>query len=191
MPFLWLFYAIVFLLLWAPAAWAAIACVNPTNGITDITNLQSTFTSGSITPNSGELALVAVGNRKSTAANAPALSGTNGWSVTWTQIASLNTGGSTLSKITLFRGVPSSGTAGTLSIDFSGVNQAQGIIIVILCSGVDQATNQGIVQSEIGSAASGTSHDVNLLAFGDAANGTALFGMSRGSPSAWIGRAHV
>lgn len=163
----------------------AVAGSNP--GKEDLTSAASSFTfpaSGSWTPVNGELVLVAVGNRKGAGtADTPTVTGTNGWNVTWTQVDTQLHGGNTLNRQTLFRGVASSGTAGTFTVDFAGVNQAQCGVVVVSFSGVDQATSQGIVQSAKNSGSLNGALAATLAAFGDAGNATYLCGNARGTPS--------
>lgn len=163
----------------------AITASNP--GKEDLTATQASFAfpaSGNWTPISGEAVYILVGNRKGTGtADTPTLTGTNGWNVTWTQVATITTGGSTLNRATLFRGVPSSSVAGKLTADFGGTNQAQCGIVVVSCAGVDQATNQGVVQSATDSAAVNGALAATLSGFGHADNATLLVGVARGTPS--------
>lgn len=98
-----------------------------------ITNLQAntsatdatTFANTSTTPVSGRLYLVSVVNTKATTPDAPTLSGTNGFNVTWTQIATVlfNTIASPTQRLTLFWGIASSNTAGVITSSYGGNTQ--------------------------------------------------------------------
>jgi hypothetical protein len=160
----------------------AIAGSNPTNGLFNTVSTASSYTTASITPTAGDLMLVAVNTRKGSTPEVPTLTGTNGLNVTWTLINSGLTSGSVLQRIALFRGIPSSNTAGMFTADYGGVNQSQCNILVVSFSGVDTATNQGVVQDANNTASSGTC-TVTLAAFGDAANATYINAGARGGPT--------
>ena len=146
-----------------------------------------TYTTASVTPLSGQLVLAAVHSAMSVGTDTiPTLSGTNGWNVTWTQVATVDyrTSGNER-RVTLFRGVPSSGTAGTLTTAFSAT-QVGRTLSVISWANVDQTTNQGVVQSATACAGgdctggtTATSLSVTLAAFGNANNATyGVFGVT-------------
>jgi hypothetical protein len=147
------------------------------------TSAALTYTTGSGTPVSGQVCYVFVSNRKTTAAEViTSLTGTGGFNTTWTQIHEDQTGGSNLSRGALFRGVCSSGTAGTLTATFAA-NQAQCSILMYTASGVDQATSEGVVQAVENSGSTGGALSVSLSAFGNVNNATFLFGVARGTPT--------
>lgn len=141
----------------------------------------SSYDSASVAPISGELALVAVHSTRTNSTDIiPTLSGTNGWSVTWTQVATKDYNSALDERrVTLFRGVPSSAVAGVLTVDFGGANQSGCAMSVASFNHVDQTTNQGIVQSASACAGgdctggtAATSVSVTLGAFGNANNAT-------------------
>jgi hypothetical protein len=104
-----------------PGTWGG-ASLNPSSTINSTADL-STYTSASITPSSGTTYVLGVTSEvASGTANAPTVSGTNGWNVTWTQISTVTYNGG-LNRITLFSGVASSSVAGTLSFAFGGQTQ--------------------------------------------------------------------
>lgn len=161
----------------------AIAATSP--GTFDSTTTASSYTSGSLTPIAGQPTLILVTWRKATAADAiSTFTGTNGWNVTWTQIVGGLVGGSTLSRGMLYRGTPSSGVAGTLTATF-GASQLQCSMLPLSFSGVDAASNEGVVQSAINQGTTGGALSATLSAFGHASNATVLFGFARGTPTAF------
>ena len=87
-------------------------------------NNQSSYTTSSSTPGSGKLCIVSVTQAVSGTPTTPTLSGTGGYNVTWTQVRTTNydTSG-TQRRLTVFRGVTASATAGTITVDFGGQTQ--------------------------------------------------------------------
>lgn len=121
----------------------------------------ASLVTGSVTPVSSELMLVWVGNTLGAAVSTPTLTGTNGLSVTWTQVATIVDAPS-LQRLTLFRGVPSSSVAGAFTIAFGGVVQLFVVWEAESYPSVAQATNQGIVQSITGTAAAAIQKGLTL-----------------------------
>lgn len=145
------------------------------------TNLETTVavasatsrSTGSLIPVSGDVVLAFINVRNSNGVTVvPTATGTNGFSVTWTQVAGV-TYDAAPHRIDVFRGVPSSTTAGVITFDYGAESEQQWAWSVIQVSGVDQATNQGVVQSATGTATD-TTPTVTLAAFGNGSNAAAL-----------------
>ena len=124
----------------------------------------TTLAGNSVTPVSGDLYIVAVAHAHASVGT-PTLTGTNGFSVTWTQVATRADAGSA-QRITVFRGVASSGTAGVLTADFGGVSQDTSRMTTLRCPSINQASAQGVVQSVSATLASSTAPTVTFAAFG-------------------------
>lgn len=139
--------------------------------------VTASLVTGSITPVSGQVMLLWVLSTFATAPNTPTVTGTNGLSVTWTAVANVLNSGNT-QKLTLFRGVPSSGTAGTLTIAFAGQAQLTVSWLATMYTNVNQTTNQGAVQSVTGTANSATSKSLVLAAPANNANAVVYGGGS-------------
>lgn len=150
----------------------------------DSTSAALTYTTSSYIPVFGETVLILVTNRKGTAADIPTLTGTGGWNTTWTEIKTRAAGGSALTRATLFRGIPVSGTGGTLTATFSA-NQAQCSIAGVSFSGIDQTTDQGVVQSNTGAGGTGGNLAVTLADFSGSSNPVVLGGVARGTPTSF------
>ncbi|GIV00853.1 MAG: hypothetical protein KatS3mg014_2537 [Actinomycetota bacterium] len=135
---------------------------NPTDG--------TSFVTGDITVTGGKLVLVAVALAapSGTAADIPTLSGLG---TTWTQVATRSHGSANFMRLTLFRGVPPSGTTGALTISTTNTHTWFGILVTEF-SGVDLTTNQGVVQSASAYTNLATSLTVTLAAFSNANNAT-------------------
>jgi hypothetical protein len=130
---------------------------------TQTTAAQSSYTFSPSAPIAGRLVCVLISTRKgSGTAGTPTLSGTNGFNATWTSVGNLTTTGSNLCRCTLFRGIAASGTAGNLTADYGGVNQAQCCISVVqFTDALTSIGSEGVVQSNTGTAAN-TSATVTL-----------------------------
>jgi hypothetical protein len=108
--------------------------------IAKIINVSSvdatTFSNTSITPTSGRLYIVCVVNSKGTTPDTPTLSGTNGFNVTWTQIATItfNTIASPNARLTAFWGIASSSSAGVITSAYAGNTQTG------FCQTIDEFT---------------------------------------------------
>lgn len=136
----------------------------------------TTLASASITPVNGTLYLVAVANVHASVGT-PTLSGTNGFSVTWTQVTTRADAGS-VERLTVFRGVASSGTAGVITADFGGVSQTIALMVTMKCNTVDQASSQGVVQSVSATQAASAAPTVTFSAFATVYNIALMFSMT-------------
>lgn len=177
--------ALTFLgIFWVGQAWGAVSCSSPTNGTSGSTSNATSYTTGSISVTSGDLLLASVVARHATSPGTPTASNT-GTAITWTQIAvqAFNTSSSPNTKITLFRGISSVSQSITITFDFAGVTHTSGTWSVLACSGVDTATNQGIVQSatDYNDSNSSTFMIDTLGAFSSTDNATAGFFGTAGS----------
>jgi hypothetical protein len=151
----------------------------------------TTLASNSITPVSGVLYLVAVANYHASVGT-PTLTGTNGLNVTWTQVTTEPNAGSA-QRLTVFRGVASSGSAGVLTADFAGVSQTLSIMMVVKTTAIDQTTNQGVVQAVVSTSAATASPAVTFAAYGAPYNVGCLFacnnqnGQATSATAGWYG----
>lgn len=130
----------------------------------------SSYATASITPTGNLLLLAAVFASKTGGSGIPTLSG-NG--VTWVQVATLLQ--DTARRVTLFRGMVSSPSAGAVTIDFGGVNQLRCGWSIAEFAGINTGGTNGsaaVVQSATNTATATTSLTVTLAAFGDAGNAT-------------------
>lgn len=134
-------------------------------------NLTS-YPTASISPSGNKLILAVVGSSVSSGTpNTPTLTG-NG--LTWVEVASIAT---TVTRITVFRAMGASPSAGAVTIDFAAQTQSRCFWSISEFDGVDTGGANGenaVVQSATGNATSGTSLVVTLAAFGSATN--AAFG---------------
>lgn len=161
------------------SVFGAITQASLTSGSDNVDN--SSFATASITPTANRLILAAIYNSKSTAPAAPTLSG-NG--LTWVSIATIifNEGQAVERRISLFRAMGASPSAGAMTIDFAGVNQTSCGWSIFELDGIDTSGTNGsgaIVQSVTNElTVSGTSLTVTLAAFGSTDNGAvAVFGV--------------
>lgn len=139
------------------------------------TNASSMSTS-SISPSSNALILVAVATRNNlnVTANEPTVSG-NGLTYEVIQTAIHDDIGSTRRRVTLFRALGASPTAGAVSVDLGGQTQTDIVVIVDQVTGVDTGGTNGsgaIVQSDKNTSSSATSLTVTLGSFSSANNYT-------------------
>lgn len=119
------------------AAASGMVVSEPTPAISSSTDTSS-YATASFTPTANRLVLVMVINTKATAADTCTLSG-NG--MTWVELT--NTAyAATLSRITLFRGMSASPSAGALTATF-GATQTSAIIRVIEVSNTDTTGSNG------------------------------------------------
>jgi len=115
----------------------------------------NTAASNSVAPVSGQVCYIWVFNVQSAPppaplADVPTLSGTGGFNVTWTQVATSvvsSADDSRRLRLTLFRGIPSSATAGVVTAAFGGNNQKVAYLGVDTYTFVNSASNQGVVQN--------------------------------------------
>lgn len=121
------------------------------------------LTSSTLAPVTGLAYLCFVSNTKAASVSTPTLSGTGGFSVTWTQVQTEPNAGAT-QRLTCFRGVASSTSAGAVTADFAGVDQTGISLLIIKCLEINTATNQGVQQSVVSTATS-ASPSVTFAAF--------------------------
>lgn len=163
--------AIVFVVLWAGAAQAALGINNLAGDGTGAN--QTSYTTAAISPTANALVLVSVQN--TTVSGTPNTPTVTGCSMTWTQVITDRLG-STVLRMTMFRGLSASpGSGCALTIDFAGQEQTDITWVVNEWTGVDTGGTNGsaaVVQSNSDdeAAAAVTSADVSLAAFGDATN---------------------
>ena len=138
----------------------------------------NSFTTASITPTAGRLILAAVENRANTAVdpNTPTLTG-NG--LTWVQVATVFV--TNTQRITVFRAMGGSPSAGAITIDLAGQDQFYCEWSISEFAGVDTGGTNG--SGAIGQTASNTDTGTNAgitvtLGF-DAASTSATFGAVR------------
>jgi hypothetical protein len=150
----------------APASPWRVACAQLTSG-NDSTD-SATYATASVVLKAGWLYLMAVENSAASAAVVSSITGS------WTSRASTQFNG-TANRISLWTTVPTVDATGALTITFGGA-QTGCTWSLLECSGVDTATDHGIVQSAV--ATGNTANpSVGLAAFGTAANATfAAFG---------------
>ena len=157
----------------ADASNAWIECIDYDSG--GSTSNASSYTTTSGTPTANDLILAWVVNSKATTPDTPTMSG-NG--LTWVQIdtQAFFTAATPLRRITLFRAMGASPTAGSATIDYAGVNQTGTAWSIIQCSNVDTSGTNGsgaVVQSAKDKVDSDTVLTVTLAAFGSTRNATA------------------
>ena len=149
--------------------------------MTSSTSNLSSFASASFTPTANALVLVTVANTKASAADTPTLTG-NG--LTYVQVASTTWDASTAKRITLFRAMGSSPSAGAVTADFAGAGQTGCHICAVQFTGVDTSGTNGsgaIVQS--GTNSGGTaSVTVTLSALTGSANAVYMASANRTVP---------
>jgi hypothetical protein len=159
----------------------AILATNLTSGSL---GTAASVNTASITPQSDTLILVSVSsvNSVSTTPNIPTVTGCG---MTWTQVNTINQ--NTVNqriRITLFRGVSASPSTGVLTIDYAGQAQLATDASVNKFVNTDiTGTNaaNAIVQTQTGSITTGTTLNVTLGAFANAANATFGCGMDNGA----------
>ena len=146
------------------------------------TGSGTTLAGNSIIPVSGDLYIAIVCNTHASVGT-PTLTGTNGFSVTWTNIVSKADAGSA-QRITAFRGVASSGVAGVLTADFGGVSQTAASIILLHCQTIDKTTNQGVIQSQSSTGTVSSAPTVTMSAYAAIFN-LALFISLSSATTSW------
>jgi len=146
------------------------AAITATHLITAVGAGASSFNTASVTPSANKLVLVTVGSRLSGGSpNEPTLSG-NG--LTYVSVATQTR---IENRVTVFRAMGASPSAGAITISFGGQTQSQAGWSVSEYTNMDTGGTNGsgaVVQS--GGASSGTSatYTVTLAAFGDVNNAT-------------------
>lgn len=130
----------------------------------------SSYATASVTPTANSLVLVAVYSRQAVSTTTPTLTG-NG--MTWVSVNSTLIGTGTNRRITVFRSLHASPSAGAITIDFAANTQTQCIWSVVEFADVDTSGTNGsgaIVQSGVAATDNATSLTVTLSAFSDANN---------------------
>lgn len=152
----------------------AITAANLTDGID--TSAGTSATTASITPTGNRLLLAIVASHRSDSVDpaAPSLSG-NG--LTWVQIGTAlwDSTSSSRRRVTLFRAMGASPSAGAVTIDFAGQTQANIAWAIDEFDGVDTSGTNGsgaIVQTADSTAGINASIEITLGAFSDAGNAT-------------------
>lgn len=149
----------------------------PLTSLPDNSDLSS-YSTASITPGANKLILAAVMNTYTSTATLPTLTG-NG--LTWVQVATVLMGAGSRGRVTLFRAMGASPSAGAVTADYGGVVQTSCLIQVIEIDGIDTSGTHGsgaIVQSPTNNGSGVTSLTVTLAAFASANNGAfAAFGL--------------
>ena len=169
----------------------AVSIANKTSGLDE--DGGSSSTTASTTPASNKLQLLLVASRTGITAN-PNQPTATGNSLTWVAIASViyDSTSSSRRRVTLFRALGASPTAGAITIDFNGQNQTDVVWILDEATGMDTSGTNGsgaIVQSatNVDEGGSATALTVTLAAFGSVDNGTyGGFGWD-GDPTATAG----
>lgn len=129
---------------------------------------QTSYDTASISPTANRLVLVAVAN-DTTDGVEPTVTG-NG--MTWVKVATVV---SAVGRLTVFRSLSASPSAGALTIDFGAQLQSRCGWSVVEFSGMDTSGANGagaIVQSATNTGTSATTLAVTLSAFGNAGNAT-------------------
>lgn len=127
----------------------------------------TSYTTASVTLVTGRLYLLSVENSHGTSATAVS-SITGGPTFTSRSTTQYN---SSLNRVSIWSAVPTSDYTGTLTIDFGATTQTGCVWSLNEFSGVDTASNDGIVQQAVGTGSSGTALST-LAAFGSANNAT-------------------
>lgn len=132
----------------------------------------ASYATASVSPPSNEMITALVHNRKASGtADLPSLSG-NG--LTWEEVGTVlfHSNGA---RLTLFRAMGASPSAGAVTIDFSGNTQTRCDWIVESHAGVETSGAHGaaaVVQSATNTVSAGTTLAVTLASFGSASNAT-------------------
>ena len=144
-----------------------VARANVTSG-GDSTDRSSApgYTTASVTLKAGRLCLLSIENSAASAAAPSAITG----GPTWTQRATGQYNG-TANRLSLYSAVPTVDYTGTIDIAF-GATQTGCTWVLDEFSGVDTATNHGLVQVTAVATGSGTTPAATLSAFGSANNAT-------------------
>jgi hypothetical protein len=131
---------------------------------------SATYTTASITLKAGRLYIAAIENSHGTSASAVSAI-TGGPTFSAAPATSTTLYNSNLNRISLWTAVPTVDYTGTLTIAFGGTTQTGCVWAINELSGVDTTTNNGIVQSAVGTGTS-TTPLATLAAFGSANNAT-------------------
>lgn len=131
----------------------------------------NSYATASVTPTANRLVILCVRNRKAGGGDTPTATGN---SLTWVQMGTVLSGGGT-QRITFFRAMSATPTAGAITIDFGGVTQTACSWSVsefdgVLTTGTDGA--DAVSQPTVCAAGqSGLTVVVTLAAFGHVNNG--------------------
>jgi hypothetical protein len=191
------------LLLWSGPVFAAVSAANKI--ATGTTTCSTPITTASVAPGANKLILVTVHNALSSGngADVATVDG-SGVGLTFVQVATqlfgATQGAGKVDRISVFRGMGSSPTAGTISISWPQ-NQGRCEWIVDEISGMDASGTNGsgaIVQSPSNFGSSGQPASVTMGAFGDAGNGTfagaashSTYGFSAGTSMTLLGQSNA
>lgn len=172
----------------------AVTCANLTSGVktTDATSADT----ASISPSANKLILLAVESKTEITAD-PNQPTATGCGLTWVAVNTIVTDPTSSSRrrITLFRALGASPSAGAVTIDFGGQTQVTSAWVIDQCDGMDTSGTNGsgaVVQSatarrtdEEGAVASLTA---TLAAFGSTSNATyGMGGQGNGSTAVTAG----
>lgn len=130
----------------------------------------SSYATASITPTANCLIEATITNRRASAVATPTLSG-NG--LTWVQVDTVDVTAAGVARITVFRAMGASPSAGVVTIDFGGSTQINCCHSIVEYAGVDTSGTNGsgaVVQSKTATG-TGTVGTADFdAAFGDAVN---------------------
>lgn len=147
----------------------------------------TSYATASVTPTANRLVLIAVMGSTLGSSAAPTLSG-NG--LTYVEVASQHLGDAG-NRLSVFRAMGASPSAGAITIDFAGVTQLRCHWSVVEFSDVDTGGSNGadgVRQSATAVGANVSSLEVTLAAFGNSANATyGAFGWNELTISAFVG----
>lgn len=141
---------------------------------------QTSYTTASITPTGNDLVIATF--LSMTPADLPVT--VSGNSLTWVEFATVNwnDGAGNFYRLTSYRAMGASPTAGGVTFDFSGVTQAGGNWSIMQCSNVDQSGTNGsgaVRNPTTNTATAATSLTITLPAFLKSNDGTyGTFGQS-------------
>jgi len=167
----------------------AVAITNLTSG--ESTSGASSYATGSITATANQLVLLSCSTRTGISAD-PNTPTASGGGLTWVLVATdvYDNDSSSRRRLTLFRAMGPSPSAGAITIDYAGQAQTEQEWSINQCSGVDTSGANGagaVVQSAtnhiLDSGSAGTSLSVTLAAFASTANAT--FGAFANEDSSW------
>lgn len=143
---------------------------------------QANYDFNSVAPTNGDLYLAFCGSTKSGGGDLPTLSGTNGFSGTWTQIQTVVAG---VQRDTVFWSVATSGTAGVITANHGGTSQAGFSWALVRAAGANTSTP--VTQSKTATGTSATpsvtldsSPDAANAVFGSVGGGTGLGAITEG-----------
>lgn len=149
----------------------ALAPTQPTNGGGGSGTDATSFTTGTITPNTARPVTIGVCHTGSTPPAQPTVSGTEGWNGTFTLeetlVYNLN------NRISVYSIVPVSNTDGTITFDFGSETQTRCNWKVI--EWAEGNTSAFIVQSPAGSTANSTAPAEEVASLASSSNGIVMY----------------